>query len=92
MHLAEQVGGKTEELNNALGQLESINRKLTKANSQANIFKQRFLDAIESMSEAFVLLDSNGRIILQNSNFSTFWDGLGFSKYKTLPYQYHKFN
>jgi len=79
VHLAEQVREKTEELNVTFGQLEKTNRELTEANSQANLFKQRFLDAIESMSEALVLLDCNRRVILHNSNFSSFWEGLGFS-------------
>jgi len=79
VHLAEQVREKTEALNNTLGQLASINRELTEANAQANIFKHRFLDAIESMSEAFVLLDTGGRIILHNSKFSKFWENFGFA-------------
>ncbi|GLS91098.1 hybrid sensor histidine kinase/response regulator [Psychromonas marina] len=65
VHLAEQVREKTEILNETLAQLERSNRQL-------KTFKQRFTDAIESISEAFVLLDSSGEIILQNSNFEAF--------------------
>lgn len=79
VYLAEQVREKTQELKNTLAKLERSNRALTQANNKANLFKQRFIDAIESISEAFVLLDSNGRIILQNSTFSSFWEGLGLS-------------
>jgi PAS domain S-box-containing protein len=79
VYLAEQVREKTQELKNTLAQLERSNRALTQANNKANLFKQRFLDAIESISEAFVLLDCDGRIILQNSTFSSFWGGLGLS-------------
>jgi signal transduction histidine kinase len=74
IHLAEQVRDKTQILNETLSQLERSNRQLKTANKQANLFKQRFTDAIESISEAFVLLDSTGKITLQNSNFSTFLD------------------
>ncbi|RJX75623.1 PAS domain S-box protein [Vibrio sinensis] len=77
IHLAEQVKEKTQILNETLAQLERSNRALKKANEQANIFKQRFIDAIESISDAFVLLDSDGRIILQNSNFVNYWKKSG---------------
>ena len=79
VYLAEQVREKTQELKNTLAKLERSNRALTEANNKANLFKQRFIDAIESISEAFVLLDSDGRIILQNTTFSSFWEGLGLS-------------
>ena len=79
VYLADQVREKTQELKNTLAQLERSNRALTRANNNANLFKQRFIDAIESISEAFVLLDSDGRIILQNSTFASFWEGLGLS-------------
>jgi len=79
VYLADQVREKTQELKNTLAQLERSNRALTQANNQANLFRQRFIDAIESISEAFVLLDCDGRIILQNSTFSSFWEGLGLS-------------
>ncbi|WP_019614845.1 NahK/ErcS family hybrid sensor histidine kinase/response regulator [Psychromonas ossibalaenae] len=65
VHLAEQVREKTHTLNETLSQLERSNRQLI-------TFKQRFTDAIESISEAFVLLDCDGQIILQNSNFEAF--------------------
>lgn len=77
VHLAEQVREKTQTLNETLVKLESSNRALKQANAKANLFKQRFIDAIESISEAFVLLDSDGRIILQNSNFANFWRDSG---------------
>ena len=79
VYLAEQVREKTQELKITLAELEHSNRALTQANNNANLFKQRFIDAIESISESFVLLDSDGRIILQNSNFSSFWNSLGLS-------------
>ena len=65
VHLAQQVREKTQALNYTLSQLERINRQL-------KTFQQRFTDAIESISEAFVLLDGEDDIIFQNSNFETF--------------------
>jgi len=92
VQLAQQVRDKTKALNETLEALERSNLQLTNANNQANIFRQRFIDAIESMSDAFVLLDSAGRIILQNSNFTNFWNnsnlaveqGINFKDFKEL--------
>ncbi|MEH6713917.1 MAG: PAS-domain containing protein, partial [Paraglaciecola polaris] len=79
VHLAEQVREKTQILNETLAEVEHSHRALKQANKDANIFKQRFIDAIESISEAFVLLDSDGLILLQNSNFATFWGKTGLA-------------
>ena len=73
VHLALQVNLKTHELNEALAKLQRLNHRLSDANKEANLFRQRFIDAIESISEAFVLLDEQGNIIFQNSNFIRFW-------------------
>lgn len=77
IHLAEQVREKTQTLNETLAKLERSNKALKQANAKANLFQQRFIDAIESLSEAFVLLDNDGRIILQNSKFANFWQNSG---------------
>ncbi|OLQ86323.1 hybrid sensor histidine kinase/response regulator [Vibrio panuliri] len=77
VQLAQQVQDKTRILNETLAELERSNRALKQANERANIFKQRFIDAIESISDAFVLLDSDGRIILQNSHFLNYWKKVG---------------
>lgn len=73
VHLALQVNLKTHELNDALAKLQGLNTQLSQANQEANLFRQRFVDAIESISEAFVLLDDQGNIIYQNSNFKQLW-------------------
>lgn len=73
VHLAQQVREKTEALNDTLETLETTNRALTQANQQSELFKQRFIDAIESINDAFVLLDEDRRIVLQNSHFDRFW-------------------
>ncbi|MFT6951841.1 MAG: PAS domain S-box-containing protein, partial [Paraglaciecola sp.] len=79
VHLAEQVREKTQILNETLAEVEHSHRALKQANTQANIFKQRFIDAIESISEGFVLLDDNGLILLQNTIFANFWNTTGIS-------------
>lgn len=77
VQLAQQVKETTQTLNETLAELERSKRALKAENEQANLFKQRFIDAIESISDAFVLLDSDGRIILQNSHFSRYWEQVG---------------
>ncbi|WP_020682768.1 PAS domain-containing hybrid sensor histidine kinase/response regulator [Marinobacterium rhizophilum] len=77
--LAEQVRERTEALNSALLQLKRSNRALTQASEEAEMSQQRLIDAIESISDAFVLFDSNRRILLSNSHFRAFWNGTGIS-------------
>lgn len=73
VHLALQVKLKTHELNQALADLQALNQQLSKANQDANLFRQRFIDAIESISEAFVLLNDQGDIVYQNNHFKRLW-------------------
>jgi PAS domain S-box-containing protein len=75
--LAEQVRERTEALNSALSQLKRSNRALTLASEEAEMSQQRLIDAIESISDAFVLFDPDRRILLSNSHFRAFWDGTG---------------
>ena len=73
VHLAQQVTEKTKALNQTLAVLESTNQALSEAKLQSDLFRQRFIDAIESINDAFVLLDEEGRIVLKNKHFSDFW-------------------
>jgi PAS domain S-box-containing protein len=75
--LAEQVRERTEALNSALLQIKRSNRALTRASEEAEMSQQRLVDAIESISDAFVLFDRDRRILLSNSHFRAFWDGTG---------------
>ena len=62
--LAEQVRERTAALNVALGDLKTSNTALSKAKQQAELAHQRLIDGIESISDAFVLFDSERRIVL----------------------------
>ncbi|MBY4675872.1 hybrid sensor histidine kinase/response regulator [Marinobacterium arenosum] len=75
--LAEQVRDRTEALNHALSELKVSHRALKRANQQAATAHQRLIDAIESISDAFVLFDSERRILLFNSKFEAVWQGSG---------------
>jgi len=75
--LAEQVRERTEALNSALADLKVSNQALTLAKQEAEINHQHLIDAIESISDAFVLFDNERRILLYNSKFESFWLGTG---------------
>ena len=75
--LAEQVRERTEALNEALSELKISHRALKNANQIADLANQRLVDAIESISDAFVLFDRERRIVLFNSQFQDLWDNTG---------------
>lgn len=75
--LAEQVRERTEALNAALSELKTSHRALKNANRLADLANQRLIDAIESISDAFVLFDSERRLVLFNSQFQAVWEGTG---------------
>ncbi|SIS41103.1 PAS domain-containing hybrid sensor histidine kinase/response regulator [Neptunomonas antarctica] len=75
--LAEQVRERTEALNDALSELKISHQALKNANQIADLANQRLVDAIESISDAFVLFDRERRIVLCNSKFESVWKETG---------------
>ncbi|MBV0931861.1 hybrid sensor histidine kinase/response regulator [Marinobacterium weihaiense] len=75
--LAEQVRERTEALNAALAELKRSNFALIQANQEAAMAHQRLTDAIESISDAFVLFDEQRRILVFNRRFREYWAGTG---------------
>lgn len=75
--LAEQVRERTDALNNALSELKVSHQALRKANAEAASAHQLLSDAIESISDAFVLFDADSRIVLFNQKFHNVWQGFG---------------
>ncbi|MFC3607330.1 hybrid sensor histidine kinase/response regulator NahK/ErcS' [Stutzerimonas tarimensis] len=73
VELAEQVRERTDALNQAMAELKASNRLLSEARLRAETAHQHLIDAIESISDAFVLFDSDQRIVLFNSRFKSFW-------------------
>lgn len=71
--LAEQVRERTDALNQAMSELKASNRLLSDARLRAETAHQHLVDAIESISDAFVLFDAQQRIVLFNSRFKSFW-------------------
>ena len=73
--LAEQVRERTDALNQAMAELTASNQLLRDARQRAETAHQYLVDAIESISDAFVLFDKDQRILLFNSRFKSFWAG-----------------
>jgi len=77
--LAEQVRERTDALNRVLSELKVSHTALKLANDDAALANQRLIDAIESISDAFVLFDENRKIVLFNSKFSSVWASTGLN-------------
>ncbi len=73
MELAEQVRERTDALNQAMAELKASNRLLSDARLRAETAHQHLVDAIESISDAFVLFDKEQRIVLFNKRFKSLW-------------------
>ena len=71
--LAEQVRERTDALNQAMAELKAGNHLLSEARLRAETAHRHLIDAIESISDAFVLFDAEQRIVLFNSRFKAFW-------------------
>ncbi len=73
MVLAEQVRERTDALNRAMTELQTSNALLREARGRAETAHQHLIDAIESISDAFVLFDAGQRILLFNRRFQALW-------------------
>ncbi|WP_425928046.1 hybrid sensor histidine kinase/response regulator NahK/ErcS' [Pseudomonas sp. NyZ201] len=71
--LAEQVRERTDALNQAMAELKASNHLLSDARHRAETAHQYLVDAIESISDAFVLFDADLRIVLFNQRFKALW-------------------
>ena len=90
--LAEQVRERTDALNQTMADLKRSNTLLSDARYTVEVAHQHLIDAIESISEGFVLFDKEQRIVLFNRHFKHFWDksafriGVGTSLHEVKTY------
>jgi PAS domain-containing protein len=56
-----------------MAELKASNHLLSEARLRAETAHQHLIDAIESISDAFVLFDAQQCIVLFNSRFKAFW-------------------
>lgn len=74
--LEDQIRERTAQLENTLRELESTNRALNRAKEVAETAKLHLVEAIESISEGFLLCDAQDRIVMVNSKYRDLWLGL----------------
>ena len=74
--LEDQIRERTAQLETTLRQLETTNRELIRAKEVAETAKLHLVEAIESISEGFLLCDAQDRIIMVNSKYRELWMGL----------------
>ncbi|RDE25378.1 PAS domain S-box protein [Motiliproteus coralliicola] len=85
--LAEQVRDRTDALNSALEEIKLSNQALKLANAEAQTAHLNLQEAIESISDGFVLYDRDRRLLLANSNFKTFWEACGIQIRAGMHYE-----
>lgn len=76
--LAEQVRERTAALNQALAELRDSNQALKRAHIEIETLHHRLMDAIEGMNDAFVLFDSQRRLVLSNSRYREILEEYGY--------------
>lgn len=65
--------GGTVSIRADITELKRIERALRESEQRASAAEQQLLDAIESISEGFVLFDAGGRLVLCNSKYKKFY-------------------
>jgi signal transduction histidine kinase/PAS domain-containing protein len=73
--LEDKVRQRTRRLETALRELEESNHDLSNAKRQTETAQTRLMEAIESISEGFILFDRDDALVLCNSRFIEFWSG-----------------
>ncbi|WP_086619680.1 hybrid sensor histidine kinase/response regulator [Erythrobacter tepidarius] len=71
--LEAMVRSRTTELEEALVQLASVNARIEAARKDADSARARLRDAIESLSDGFVLFDAEDRLVMCNTAFLDIW-------------------
>jgi PAS domain S-box-containing protein len=84
--LENRIRERTQALETALRDLERTNRDLSFAKDQAESAQTLLREAIETISEGFVLCDAADRVVLLNSKFSLLWPGLSDHIHPGMPF------
>lgn len=74
--LENRIRERTQALEKALRELERSNRDLSIAKEEAESAQTLLREAIETISEGFVLCDADDRVVLFNTKFRHLWPGL----------------
>ena len=71
--LEAMVRGRTNELEDAMVRLATINAQIEAARNDADAARARLRDAIESLSDGFALFDAEDRLVMCNTAFLAIW-------------------
>ncbi len=71
--LADRVKNDTIKLKQTMGRLEAANKEVTRAQKESELARQRLVDSVESIFDAFALFDDKRRMILANGRFFELW-------------------
>ena len=71
--LESKVRERTQALELALREIENSNSALSLAKEQEETAKRRLSEAIEAISEGFILCDAHDRVVLFNSKYQEMW-------------------
>ena len=85
--LEKQIRERTAELENTLRDLETSNRALSRAKEVAETAQIHLAEAIESISEGFLLCDAEDRIVRVNSKYRELWQGLSPVIHPGMPFK-----
>lgn len=76
--LESKVRERTQALEQALRDIEQSNKALRQAKEREETAKRRLSEAIESISEGFLLTDGEDRLVLFNSKYREMWPGADY--------------
>ncbi|EKV28638.1 putative two-component sensor [Caenispirillum salinarum AK4] len=84
--LENRIRERTQALEKALRELERTNRDLSIAKDQAESAQTLLREAIETISEGFILCDADDRVVLLNTKFRLLWPGLSDHIHPGMPF------
>lgn len=84
--LENRIRERTQALEKALRDLERTNRDLSIAKEEAESARTLLGEAIETISEGFVLCDADDRVVLFNTKFRRLWPGLSDHIHPGMPF------
>ncbi len=84
--LGQVVRDRTAELARALTELEASSRAVSRARDDAETARARLIEAIESISQGFVLFDAEDRLVLCNRRYEELWRSSGVEIRPGMPF------
>ncbi len=71
--LVDKVKVDRIKLNQTMGRLEAANQAVSRAQKESELARQRLVDSVESIFDAFALFDDKRQLVLANGRFYELW-------------------